>query len=874
MKQSEIDISVERKIIEGLIYNDDFVKRIQPAYDSKYLKTRVAKLISNYCMKYYEKYSVSPKSEIKSLIRINAVETKSEDDIDSLEALTESIEEKRDDHYNLNYWVEKAESYFNRRKLDLLSDAIKESVNSDDVQSAELEIANHKNIKISENSGFSIIRDRQTVKDILMQEDDELFAFAKDLGKLIGPFIRGDLAAFIGPGKRGKCLAGDSTILLSSGEMCELRDVVKQNIKNTLSLEESGMHLITSTVSNHYDNGVKDVYRITTKSGRCIKITNNHPLRTFCGTWKSIDDGLSIGDHIAVPKKIPIFGNKKIPIDHVRLIAYLLADGGLTDGNVTYHKLDKELKDEVKRIVESFGDKVNDYNELTFSITKKHHGPGLSETRKLLSFYGVDRVKSIYKEIPKVIFTLPKAQIREFIKSLFSGDGSIFNRGIEYSSGCEVLIRQVQHLLLRFGIVSKITCATAKINGGNYWKLAIRDGQYIISYIKQIGFFGVKGERIAETLQEYANKTQRSYLDVIPFEYRTVLKEKLSCLGTKHKLYRNFMKDPNSSSNITMSKLHQINKVLKDKEVYKLLASDIMWDKILKIEYVGKEQTYDLTIPVYHNFIANDICVHNTWILIETAIQALMRKYKVLFISLEMNARSIIKRVTQNLFSETAKEEEYMYPRFVKNGDMYEIDNSKIEKGKGLKLNLYDRKLKAFLPQIGGGDLRICCYPAYSADYKKIFSDIELLEVKSGWLPDFIIIDYADLIAPESQKGDRRDQIDLVWKRLRALAQMKNCSVITATHSNKQTFERNIKQNDLSDDNRKINHVGKMISLNQTFSEKKIGAMRMQMIAERNGFFDDTEVVVLQSLNIGKPFLDALYKDKIEDYTEKYQKKS
>ncbi|MFA5724378.1 MAG: DnaB-like helicase C-terminal domain-containing protein, partial [Candidatus Pacearchaeota archaeon] len=297
-------------------------------------------------------------------------------------------------------------------------------------------------------------------------------------------------------------------------------------------------------------------------------------------------------------------------------------------------------------------------------------------------------------------------------------------------------------------------------------------------------------------------------------------------------------------------------------------------DKILKIEYVGKEQTYDLTIPVYHNFIANDICVHNTWILIETAIQALMRKYKVLFISLEMNARSIIKRVTQNLFSETAKEEEYMYPRFVKNGDMYEIDNSKIEKGKGLKLHLYDRKLKAFLPQIGGGDLRICCYPAYSADYKKIFSDIELLEVKSGWLPDFIIIDYADLIAPESQKGDRRDQIDLVWKRLRALAQMKNCSVITATHSNKQTFERNIKQNDLSDDNRKINHVGKMISLNQTFSEKKIGAMRMQMIAERNGFFDDTEVVVLQSLNIGKPFLDALYKDKIEDYTEKYQKKS
>ncbi len=467
MKQSDIDTSIERKIIEGLIYNDDFVKRIQPVFDPKYMKTRISKMISNYCLSYYDKYSIAPKSEIKSLININAVESKSEDDLESLETLAESISDKRDDHYNINYWVEKAETYFNRRKLDLLSDAIRESVNGDDVSAAELEIANHKNIRISENSGFSLIKDRKKVKEILMHEDDELFAFSKDLGKLIGPFLRGDLVSFIGPGKRGK-----------------------------------------------------------------------------------------------------------------------------------------------------------------------------------------------------------------------------------------------------------------------------------------------------------------------------------------------------------------------------------------------------------------------TWILIETAIQAMMRKYKVLFISLEMNAKSIIKRATQNLFSETSKEEDFMYPRFIKSGDSFEIDCTKIVHKKGLKVETYDRRLNTLMPNIGGGDLRIICYPAYSADYKKIFADIELLEITNDWLPDFIIIDYADLIAPESGKGERRDQIDTVWKRLRALAQIKNCSVVTATHSNKQTFERNIKQNDLSDDNRKINHVGKMISLNQTFSEKKIGAMRMQVIAERNGFFDDSEVVVLQSLHIGKPFLDAMDKDKIENYADKYQKKN
>ena len=40
--------------------------------------------------------------------------------------------------------------------------------------------------------------------------------------------------------------------------------------------------------------------------------------------------------------------------------------------------------------------------------------------------------------------------------------------------------------------------------------------------------------------------------------------------------------------------------------------SDIYWDEIVRIEYAGEKQTYDLTIDGTHNFIANDILVHNS----------------------------------------------------------------------------------------------------------------------------------------------------------------------------------------------------------------------------------------------------------------------
>ena len=41
-------------------------------------------------------------------------------------------------------------------------------------------------------------------------------------------------------------------------------------------------------------------------------------------------------------------------------------------------------------------------------------------------------------------------------------------------------------------------------------------------------------------------------------------------------------------------------------------SSDIYWDEVIAIAHSGKEMTYDLTVPPHHNFIANDIIVHNS----------------------------------------------------------------------------------------------------------------------------------------------------------------------------------------------------------------------------------------------------------------------
>ena len=38
----------------------------------------------------------------------------------------------------------------------------------------------------------------------------------------------------------------------------------------------------------------------------------------------------------------------------------------------------------------------------------------------------------------------------------------------------------------------------------------------------------------------------------------------------------------------------------------------VSWHKVASIQADGVEEVYDLTVPVFHNFVANDFVVHNS----------------------------------------------------------------------------------------------------------------------------------------------------------------------------------------------------------------------------------------------------------------------
>ena len=68
---------------------------------------------------------------------------------------------------------------------------------------------------------------------------------------------------------------------------------------------------------------------------------------------------------------------------------------------------------------------------------------------------------ALKKSIPQQVFRLPREQLGLFLNRMFACDGSIFIQNgdqyrVSYASSCRTMARQMQHLLLRFGIIAKL----------------------------------------------------------------------------------------------------------------------------------------------------------------------------------------------------------------------------------------------------------------------------------------------------------------------------------------------------------------------------------------------------------------------------------
>ncbi len=157
---------------------------------------------------------------------------------------------------------------------------------------------------------------------------------------------------------------------------------------------------------------------------------------------------------------------------------------------------------------------------------------------------------------------------------------------------------------------------------------------------------------------------------------------------------------------------------------------------------------------------------------------------------------------------------------------------------------------------------KLVTYPAGFLTVSEIRKCLNDWERYDGFVPDIIVVDYADLLSADDGKvAEFRHRQDHVWKNLRALSQERHALLVTATQADADSYKRGrLSISNYSEDKRKLAHVTAQYGLNQDphGREKKLGVIRINEIVVREGAFsDDNEVCVLQDLAAGRPFLGS-----------------
>jgi intein/homing endonuclease len=916
LKKRRIDTHTEKRILTGMIVSTEFLINVVPVLQLTYFQSNYGRTVAKWCLEFFDVYEQAPFDHIKDIFKQRTDEL--HDQADLVKALLIDISDKYELDKGLNapYMIDKALEFFKKRELEITSGNMQILLGKNDLEGAEEQILQFNKIaRISAN--WSNPFDVEHIKDVF-KEEDRLLRLTGDLGRYMGAFDRGWLIGVAAGFKMGKCLSGDSMVLLANGEWKSVKDIVTDKDRDIIALNEQGK-FVKGVISNHYINGNKPVYRVTTRLGHTVNITTNHPLLTLMDGWKQLRK-LKVGDRIAVPRSIPFFGTNHIEEHKLRYLAYMIADGNFSHNVFT--KQEVSIQEDFKRCVELFGDRCSSlkHDPICFSVgkTKDRNSLLKSRTNEWLDEIGVDKCISKNKSLPPVVMELNKEDLSLFLSVLFTCDGSIFSKkgdpakiGIEYCSASQKLILQIKHLLLRFGVVTRYVSGKVLLNGKEHDKhtLAIHNKEYLLKFIHNIGFLFSKDEKVQECLPLIeAKPNARNLIDLFHGVGEKVLskcKDVKGIYSEKKLLGQSMYKN----GGLSRSVLSRIGKATGDKWIQNAVNSDVLWDEIKKIERVGIQPTYDLTVDDFHCFVANDVVVHNTWCLQEFAMEALFKKLKVAFISLEMHERDMFGRIYKRLVGAGETEGgEAIYPCF----DCYlnQADTCDKEE-REIKVALLDEegdKPKDFDPdsdyrpctfckdnpafkreyavatwfeklkrppfnesyvtrhlesieKVYGKYLMFKKYPRFSANVTDVMRDLDVLEKTDGFIPDMIVIDYADILKPEDSTASSTSQLDDTWKTLSRLAGERHAIVVTASQVNRGALnKKQVEQQDLAMWIGKLGHVDAMYSLNQTPTDKRNGVMHVGTMVKRFEEFDaERTCTIIQNLKYGQMCLDSHY---------------
>lgn len=294
------------------------------------------------------------------------------------------------------------------------------------------------------------------------------------------------------------CLVNAGT--QSNGLFACVKEGTRVNTKNGLEKIENVVvgtqipsHFGDTEVTKSWYNGQKEVLRFTTEKGYRLEVTADHKIYSD-RQWIDAGD-LEIGDNLTIDISEKPFGNNtEIDPKLAYFLAYMKCDGYIGQPATATSLICEVIVDD--KYVE---------DELSQFFTEPNHIP-VTDTVKRMRGYG-EKYRWIQQygnfgtytcDTPEQIFCSPKETVAAWIRATFDAEGTIsiskvkgkefYNATISISMCSEQYLRDIQTLLLQFGIISSL----CKVNDtresrADIWRLCITHKADVWKFWQEIG---------------------------------------------------------------------------------------------------------------------------------------------------------------------------------------------------------------------------------------------------------------------------------------------------------------------------------------------------------------------------------------------------
>ncbi|MEL6911927.1 MAG: SNF2 helicase-associated domain-containing protein, partial [Cyanobacteria bacterium J06598_4] len=423
------------------------------------------------------------------------------------------------------------------------------------------------------------------------------------------------------------------------------------------SLDEATGKMILTEIGNLYRQKIDEkVVRVNLEDGNSITITKRHKLLTNRG-WQN---NLQSGDYVCVPGKID-GGSERVERNLVKLIAWQIAEGWENNRRATVNIFQKSVRvlEDLRKIIFEIAEQYQlNLNQPKIRLVGEKRTSYLSinskEYRNFLVSRGYQWGKiSRDKSIPEFIMKANVATAQIFLSNYFDAEGSvsISSHNIEISTASSSMIEQLSVLLRRFGIWLRIAKRTKRATNGSQifrdYYIGTIGGNGARLFYELVGFNDSKKQDKLEQICDKSNNTNIEGVPASKLVAEVVSNTKLPIrhLGMYNTVYldgsqefsiRSLNKVVESMERIMSGEAEANYRQLKPSRwtqktlgAYKhldrqylankkqqletLLNREVFYCRVKSVEEIDYQGwVYDLEVPVYHNFVANNIICHNT----------------------------------------------------------------------------------------------------------------------------------------------------------------------------------------------------------------------------------------------------------------------